>query len=57
MAVACAQLGRPDEAFEHIERMIASRHPLPPQVLTSPLSAPLRSDSRFAEVRRKLGMA
>jgi hypothetical protein len=56
MAVACAQLGQVDEAFEHLERLLATRSPHSPQVLTNPLLAPLRSDPRFAEIRRKLGL-
>jgi hypothetical protein len=56
MALACAQLGRVDEAFEHINRMIESRHPMAPQIFTNLFFAPLRSDPRFAEIRRKLGL-
>jgi tetratricopeptide (TPR) repeat protein len=56
MAVACAQLGRMDEAFEHLDRLLESRHPTANQVPTNPFLAPLRSDPRFAEIRRKLGL-
>jgi TolB-like protein/class 3 adenylate cyclase/cytochrome c-type biogenesis protein CcmH/NrfG len=56
MAQACAHLGRVDEAFEHLERIVASRHPNLPQELGGSLLAPLRSDPRFAEIRRKLGL-
>ena len=57
MAVACAQLGRVDEAFEHHERLVASRHTTAPQILANPLFASLRSDPRFAEIKRKLGLS
>ncbi|HYO45229.1 MAG TPA: tetratricopeptide repeat protein [Gemmatimonadota bacterium] len=57
LAVDCAQLGRVDEAFEHLERYVASRHPTVPTELASPLLASLRSDPRLAEIKRKLGLA
>ena len=57
MACACAQLRRVDEAFEHLERLVASRDPRAPQALWEPRLAPIRSDSRFAELKRKFGLA
>lgn len=57
MAVASAQLGRPDEAFEHLESLVASRDPRAPQSIWEPSIAPLRSDPRFAEFRRRFGLA
>ena len=56
MAVCCAQLGRVDEAFEHFERLVASRHPIALQIHEHPLWAPLRSDPRFTQIRRKIGL-
>lgn len=56
MAVSCTQLGQVDEAFEHLKRVVALRVPLAPS-LRSPLLAPLRSDPRFTEIERKLGLA
>ncbi|MGH7589408.1 MAG: tetratricopeptide repeat protein [Gemmatimonadota bacterium] len=57
MAQACVQLGRPDEAFVHLERLVAERDPAAPQLLWEPLLAPLRSDPRFEDLKRKLGLA
>ncbi|HYO45233.1 MAG TPA: tetratricopeptide repeat protein, partial [Gemmatimonadota bacterium] len=57
LALDCAQLGRVDEAFEHLERYVASRKPTVPTDLASPLLASLRSDPRFAEIERKFGLA
>ena len=57
MAQACAQLGRTDEAFDHLDRLIEARHPSTPQVLWDPLMEPLRSDPRFEELKRKMGLA
>jgi TolB-like protein/tetratricopeptide (TPR) repeat protein len=57
MACACAQLGRRDEAFVHLERLVAERGPVGPQLLWEPLLTPLRSDPRFEELKRKLGLA
>jgi adenylate cyclase len=56
LAIACAQLGRVDEAFEHLKRPVASRYVSAPYDLGNPLLEPLRSDPRFAEIRRKLGL-
>ena len=44
------------EAFEHLERLIASRYPTAAQHVANPLLASLRSDPRFAEIKRKLGL-
>jgi tetratricopeptide (TPR) repeat protein len=57
MALACAQLGRLDEAFLHLERMVEARDPFTPQALWVPLTEPLRSDPRFEELKRKMGLA
>jgi tetratricopeptide (TPR) repeat protein len=57
MACACAQLERVDEAFHHLEHVLASRDPRASQALSEPRLAPLHSDPRFAELRRKFGLA
>jgi hypothetical protein len=57
MATACAQLGRVDEAFGHLERLVASRDPRAPQVAWDPSLTPLHSDPRFAEIKRKFGLS
>jgi TolB-like protein len=56
MASACAQLGRLDEAFVHLERLVAERSAVAPQLLWEPLLTPLRSDPRFEDLKRKLGL-
>jgi TolB-like protein/Flp pilus assembly protein TadD len=56
MAVACAQLGRREEAFEHLERLVAERNPIAPQLAWDPGLASLRSDPRFEDLKRKLGL-
>jgi TolB-like protein/class 3 adenylate cyclase/Tfp pilus assembly protein PilF len=57
MAQACARLGRTDEAFDHLDRLVEAREPFTPQFLWDPLMEPLRSDPRFEELKRKLGLA
>jgi tetratricopeptide (TPR) repeat protein len=57
MAQACAQLGRPDEAFDHLRRALAGHLPQAWQVVMDPLLEPLRSDPRFEEIKRSLGLA
>jgi TolB-like protein/class 3 adenylate cyclase len=57
MVQACAQLGRMDEAFDHLDPLVEARHASTPQVLWDPLMEPLRSDPRFEELKRKLGLA
>lgn len=56
MARACAHLGRPDETFEHLERLVAERNPMAPQLAWDPGLASLRSDPRFEDLKRKLGL-
>lgn len=56
-SVASAQRGQVDEAFEYCEHQIALRAPQAYQILMDPTLAPLRSDPRFAEIKRKLGFA
>jgi TolB-like protein/tetratricopeptide (TPR) repeat protein len=50
-----ATLGDTDEAIRLLDRA-ADRHSWPYLILTQPLYAPLRSDPRFAAIRRKLGL-
>jgi adenylate cyclase len=57
MAQACAQLGRPDEAFDLLSRVVAERDPNAPQLVLDPALAPLRSDPRFEDLKRELGLA
>ena len=57
LAHACAYLGRHDEAFEHLDRLVAERNPAALQIMGHPGLASLRSDPRFEELRRKLGLA
>ena len=57
MAQAHAQLGRPDEAFDHLKQAIEGHLPQAWQVVMDPLLEPLRSDSRFEEIKRRLGLA
>lgn len=56
MAVACAQLGRIDEAFQHLERVVEERQTTPAALVLEPLLAPLRSDPRFEELKRRVGV-
>jgi len=56
-AIACAKLGRVDDAFEWIDRLVAERHPVVTQVPVHQGFASLRSDPRFQEVLRKIHVA
>ena len=57
MAQACAQLGRSDEAFDHLKRVIEGHLPQAWQIVMDPLLEPLRSDPRFQEIKRSFGIA
>jgi tetratricopeptide (TPR) repeat protein len=57
LAQAYAQLGRPDEAFDHLKQVIEGHLPQAWQVAMDPLLEPLRSDPRFEEIKRSLGLA
>ncbi len=57
MAQAYAQLGQPDEAFDHLKQAIEGHLPQGWQVVMDPLLEPLRSDPRFEEIKRSLGLA
>jgi tetratricopeptide (TPR) repeat protein len=56
MAEACAQLGRTDQAFAHLERLVEARDYYAAQIPRNPLLKPLRSDPRFDALKRKLGL-
>jgi hypothetical protein len=52
--MACTKLGRVDEAFEWIERLVAERNAVAPQVLVHPSFETLRSDPRYEELVRRI---
>ena len=56
MAEACAQLGRTDEAFAHLEQLFESHDPMARMIPTSVLLEPLRTDPRFDGLLRQLGL-
>jgi adenylate cyclase len=56
MPLACAQLGRMDEAFAQIDKLLSERSPLANQVPVDPLFDPLRSDPRWEKVLERLGL-
>jgi tetratricopeptide (TPR) repeat protein len=53
MALACAKLGRVDEAFEWIDQLVAERHPNVDQIRNHPSFEALRSDPRYEEFVRR----
>ena len=57
MAAACGRLGRPDEAFAHLERLVTLRHPQAALIASDPCLSPLRADSRFSDLKRRIGLA
>ncbi|MBW3661203.1 MAG: tetratricopeptide repeat protein [Gemmatimonadetes bacterium] len=56
MAAACAQLGRADEAFALLDRLIDERSILVWQIRFDPGFDPVRSDPRFRNVLERLGL-
>jgi tetratricopeptide (TPR) repeat protein len=56
MAQACAQLGRIDEAFAMIDKLLSERSPLAVQIPRDPLLDPLHSDPRWEKVLERLGL-
>ncbi|MGH7567179.1 MAG: adenylate/guanylate cyclase domain-containing protein [Gemmatimonadota bacterium] len=56
LARSCAQLGRIDDAFLWLDRLIAGRRSWAVQVGQNPSFDPLRSDPRFGAILRQMGM-
>jgi len=56
IAAACAKLGRTDDAFTHLDRLVDSDHPRALQIARDPRFDPLRSDPRFAAILDKMGL-
>lgn len=56
VARACAQLGRIDEAFLWLDRLIDERSSWASQIGQDPVFDPLRADPRFGAIRRRLGV-
>ena len=57
IARACAQLGRIDEAFLWLDRLIEERSSWASQIAQDPVFDPLRADPRFGAIRRRIGLA
>ncbi len=55
-AIACTKLGRLDEAFACLERLVAERDPVVLQIYAHPSFAALREDPRYPELVRRLGL-
>jgi TolB-like protein/Flp pilus assembly protein TadD len=56
MAAACAALGRTDEAFTHLDRLVDSGSARAIHIAGNPHLDPLRSDSRFAAILNRIGL-
>jgi tetratricopeptide (TPR) repeat protein len=56
MAMACAQLGRIDEAFALIDELLSERNYFAIQVPADPVFDPLRTDPRWEKVLERLGL-
>jgi TolB-like protein len=57
IAIACAKLGRVDEAFEWLDRLVAERHQNATQIASHPSFEALRSDPRYEELVRRINLA
>ena len=55
-AVIYAGLGEKDQAFAFLEKAYEQRESKLVMVKASPLSDPLRSDPRFADLLRRIGL-
>jgi tetratricopeptide (TPR) repeat protein len=56
MAGTCAALGRTDDAFTHLDRLVDSDDPRALQIAVDPHFDPLRSDPRYAAILDKIGL-
>jgi len=56
-AVACARAGDKDQALKHLEMAYRERHPSMVFVKVEPVFASLRSDPRFADLLRRIGLS
>jgi TolB-like protein/Flp pilus assembly protein TadD len=54
-AIVYCGLGEKDKAFEYIERGFQQRDPLLTRMKLDPVTLPIRSDPRFAELLRRVG--
>jgi TolB-like protein/Tfp pilus assembly protein PilF len=54
-AIVYCGLGQPDRALEWIERAYQQRDPLLTRMKLDPVTVPLRSDARFADLLRRVG--
>ncbi|HUP02197.1 MAG TPA: adenylate/guanylate cyclase domain-containing protein [Gemmatimonadota bacterium] len=57
MAIASANLGRLDEAFAWLDRLVTKRRPIAPQISAHPSFEALRSDPRYEELLRRINLA
>jgi TolB-like protein/Tfp pilus assembly protein PilF len=56
LAVLCAGLGRPDDAFHWLDQVLRERHIGALSLAVEPELASLRSDPRFQDLRRRVGL-
>lgn len=56
IALSCATLGRLDEAFEHLERMVSSGDPAASEMAVDPRFDVFRSDPRFAKLLKMMNL-
>ena len=56
LAAACAALGRTDEAFTHLDRLVDSGHTVVHYIAGDPRFDPLRSDPRYAAILERIGL-
>jgi tetratricopeptide (TPR) repeat protein len=54
VAKTYACLGEPERALEHLEKAIEANEPNLPEIIQSPDMAALRTNPRFAAVRKKI---
>jgi TolB-like protein len=57
MAYICAGLGQKDKAFAWLEKAFQDRSPALIWIRLEPISDPLRSDPRFGDLMRRMGLA